>query len=78
MVLYSRPQDPAAFDRYYQETHGPLAKTLLRLKGHTLMLPFRSAEREPEEAIYLPEHACLILRVPLVLRKKLLTLLEKG
>ena len=32
-VLYGHPQDPAAFDRHYQETHAVLAQTIPGLKG---------------------------------------------
>ena len=32
MVLYKTPKDPSAFDKYYFETHVPLAKKLPGLK----------------------------------------------
>lgn len=35
-VLYGHPTDPDEFDRYYEETHLPLAKTMKGLKGWTL------------------------------------------
>ena len=35
-VLYGHPQDPAAFDRYYYETHIPIAKKMQGLKGWTI------------------------------------------
>ena len=35
-VLYGHPKDPEAFDRYYRETHIPLAKTMKGLKGWTI------------------------------------------
>ena len=38
-ALYGRPQDPAAFDRYYQETHVPLVKKLPGLQGYTSNKP---------------------------------------
>jgi uncharacterized protein (TIGR02118 family) len=38
-ALYGHPQDPAAIDRYYRETHAPLAKTLPGLKGYTANNP---------------------------------------
>jgi uncharacterized protein (TIGR02118 family) len=38
-VLYGRPQDTAAFDRYYQEKHSPLAKKMPGLKGYTANKP---------------------------------------
>lgn len=34
-VLYGRPQDPEAFDRYYEQTHAPLAQKIPGLKGFT-------------------------------------------
>jgi len=35
-VLYGHPTDPAAFDRYYHETHIPIARTMKGLKGWTI------------------------------------------
>ena len=35
-VLYGHPDDPAEFDRYYQEVHIPLARTMQGLKGWTV------------------------------------------
>jgi uncharacterized protein (TIGR02118 family) len=35
-VLYHHPADPAEFDRYYHETHIPLARTMQGLKGWTI------------------------------------------
>ena len=32
MVMYGHPKDPAAFDRYYQEVHLPIAR---KIKGFT-------------------------------------------
>lgn len=32
-VLYGHPKDPAEFDRYYYETHIPLAKKMQGLMG---------------------------------------------
>jgi uncharacterized protein (TIGR02118 family) len=34
LVLYKTPKDPAAFDRYYAETHIPLAKKLPGLRKY--------------------------------------------
>lgn len=34
LVLYNQPADPAAFDRYYAETHVPLAKTIPGLRSY--------------------------------------------
>lgn len=38
-VLYGHPKDTAAFDRYYEEKHAPLAKTMPGLKGYTSNKP---------------------------------------
>ena len=36
VVLYKTPIDPAAFDKYYVETHIPLAKKLPGLRKYTV------------------------------------------
>jgi uncharacterized protein (TIGR02118 family) len=33
LVLYNAPADPAAFDRYYRETHIPIAKKIPGLRS---------------------------------------------
>lgn len=33
LVLYNTPADPAAFDRYYHETHIPIAKKIPGLRS---------------------------------------------
>ena len=38
-ALYGHPQDPAAFDEYYQQTHGPLATKIPGLKGYIANKP---------------------------------------
>ena len=45
-VLYGKPQDPAAFDRHYQETHAKLAQKIPGLKGFTIN---KSASLNPQE-----------------------------
>ena len=35
-VLYGHPEDPEAFDRYYHETHLPIAKKMKGLAGWTI------------------------------------------
>jgi uncharacterized protein (TIGR02118 family) len=35
-VLYGHPADPEAFQRYYRETHIPLARQMQGLKGWTI------------------------------------------
>jgi uncharacterized protein (TIGR02118 family) len=34
LVLYNRPTDEAAFDRYYSSTHAPLAKKIPGLRSY--------------------------------------------
>ena len=34
LVLYNTPADPAAFDRYYHQTHIPLARTIPGLRSY--------------------------------------------
>ena len=36
LVLYGHPKDPAAFDKYYQEAHLPIAKQMKGLKKWTI------------------------------------------
>jgi uncharacterized protein (TIGR02118 family) len=36
LVLYNAPADPAAFDRYYQQTHIPLAAKMPGLRSYTV------------------------------------------
>ena len=36
LVLYGHPKDPAAFDKYYNEVHVPLAKKMKGLKKWTI------------------------------------------
>jgi uncharacterized protein (TIGR02118 family) len=45
-VLYGQPQDPAAFDQYYQETHAPLARKIPGVKGYTANKPVSTNPRE--------------------------------
>ena len=35
-VLYGHPEDPEAFDKYYEEVHLPLARKMKGLKGWTI------------------------------------------
>jgi len=46
-VLYGHPQDTAAFDRYYQQTHAPLALKLPGLKGYTANKPVSLNPQQP-------------------------------
>ena len=36
LVLYNAPADPAAFDRYYHQTHIPIAKKIPGLRSHVV------------------------------------------
>ena len=36
LVLYNKPEDPAAFDRHYREVHIPLTKNLPGLRRYTI------------------------------------------
>jgi len=36
LVLYNRPADPAAFDRYYHEKHVPIAKKIPGLRSYAV------------------------------------------
>ena len=36
LVLYKQPADPAAFDRYYAETHIPLARKIPGLRSYVV------------------------------------------
>ena|SRR5215467_6870531 len=63
-VLYGQPQDPAAFDRYYQEVHAPLAKKLPGLKGYTSNKPRSINPQEPSpyyliDTLYFKQMAAL-------------------
>ena len=36
LVLYNHPEDPAAFDRYYRQTHIPLAQRIPGLRSYVI------------------------------------------
>lgn len=46
-ALYGHPQDPAAFDHYYQQTHSPLAMKIPGLKGYTANKPAPVNPQQP-------------------------------
>ena len=46
-VLYGHPQDPAAFDRHYQERHAALVQKIPGLKGFVITRPTSSNPQEP-------------------------------
>lgn len=43
-VLYNQPEDPAAFDKHYDNVHAPLAKKLPGLQRFTIAHPGPDAE----------------------------------
>ena len=52
LVLYNQPADPAAFDKYYFETHVPLAKKIPGLRSY-IVNSGSPAIMSPGEAPYL-------------------------
>ncbi|GEL19089.1 EthD family reductase [Pseudonocardia asaccharolytica] len=46
-ALYNRPEDPAAFDRYYDEVHTPLAAKLPGLRSFLVNRPGPDADGNP-------------------------------
>lgn len=36
IAIYNKPEDPAAFDRYYHQTHVPLAKSIPGLRRYEI------------------------------------------
>jgi uncharacterized protein (TIGR02118 family) len=46
-VLYGQPQDPAAFDNYYQGTHAALVQKIPGLKGFVITKPALPNPQEP-------------------------------
>lgn len=51
-VLYGRPTDPEEFDRYYRETHLPIAQQMTGLTDWTLTWPSQQ-EGDVSSAIHL-------------------------
>ncbi len=51
-VLYGHPEDPQEFQRYYRETHIPLARTMQGLKGWTIGM-CEAAEEGQEPPYYM-------------------------
>jgi uncharacterized protein (TIGR02118 family) len=45
-VLYGQPQDPAEFDRYYEQVHTPIALKMPGLRGITIDRPKSLDPRE--------------------------------
>lgn len=48
-VLYGHPDDPAEFDRYYDEVHIPIAKKMRGLTGWTITKLEPDADGNPPE-----------------------------
>jgi uncharacterized protein (TIGR02118 family) len=38
-VIYNQPEDPEAFDSYYEQTHAPLTATMPGLRSYTASKP---------------------------------------
>ncbi len=55
LVLYGHPTDPAAFDKYYQEAHIPLAKRMQGLKKWTIGKVLGAPGGQPSPFYYVAE-----------------------
>ena len=55
LVLYGQPEDPAAFDRYYNEVHVPLAKKMQGLKKWTIGRVQGTPDGEPSDYYYIAD-----------------------
>ena len=55
LVLYGHPQDPAAFDKYYQEAHIPVAKRMKGLKKWTIGKVIGTPDNQPSPFYYVAE-----------------------
>jgi uncharacterized protein (TIGR02118 family) len=55
LVLYGKPKDPAAFDRYYYEKHIPIAKKLKGLKKWTVGKVTGTSNGEPSPYYYIAD-----------------------
>ncbi len=49
-VLYLQPDDPAAFDAYYEATHAPLASLIPGLRAYTAIHAQPGPDGTPPEA----------------------------
>lgn len=54
-VLYGHPKDPAAFDKYYQEHHIPIARRMKGLKKWTVGRVLGSADGKPSPYYYMAD-----------------------
>ncbi len=48
-VIYHHPEDPAAFDAYYESTHARLASKIPGLRSYTSQKPGQGPEGDPAE-----------------------------
>jgi uncharacterized protein (TIGR02118 family) len=55
LVLYGHPKDPAAFDKYYRETHLPIAKRMKSLKKWTIGKVQGTADGGPSPYYYMAD-----------------------
>lgn len=55
LVLYGHPKDPAAFDKYYRETHIPIAKRMKGLKKWTIGKVQGAADGSPSPYYYIAD-----------------------
>jgi uncharacterized protein (TIGR02118 family) len=55
LVLYGPPRDPAAFDRYYAETHIPIAKKMKGLKKWTIGKVLGAPDGSPPPFYYVAD-----------------------
>jgi uncharacterized protein (TIGR02118 family) len=49
-VIYHQPEDPGAFDAYYETTHAPLARRLPGLESYTATRPEPGRDGTPAGA----------------------------
>lgn len=55
LVLYGHPQDPAAFDKYYEEVHIPIAKKMRGLKRWTVGKVLGTPDGQPAPYYFIAE-----------------------
>jgi len=55
LVLYGHPEDPTAFDKYYQEIHVPLAKKMEGLKKWTIGKVAGTPDGKPSDYYYIAD-----------------------
>jgi uncharacterized protein (TIGR02118 family) len=55
LVLYGQPKDPAAFDKYYNEVHVPLAKKMKGLEKWTIGKVTGTPDGKPSPFYYVAD-----------------------